>query len=84
MSQNEPLWRGDLVIDQSKEENERKCCEIKVTISSLEVSKNNQTTFNWGSGKKYDFLSFFLFTLFPRHSSCSTKNISKMCSEENR
>ena len=33
----------------------RKCCEVKVSISSFEESKNNQSTFNWGPGKKYDF-----------------------------
>ena len=36
----------------------RQRCGIKVNISSLEVSKNNQSTFNWGPGKKYDFCHF--------------------------
>jgi hypothetical protein len=38
----------------------RKCCEMKVTMSSHEESKNNQSTFNWGPGKKYPFLHFYL------------------------
>ena len=38
----------------------RKCCEIKVTISSQEESKNNQSTFNWGPSKKYLLLHFYL------------------------
>ena len=39
----------------------RKCCAIKVLISFLEESKNNQSTFNWGPGNVWNFLTFISY-----------------------
>jgi len=72
MSKNEVLWRGDLVRDQSEEWNERECCEVEVTISSLEKSKNNESTFNWGPDT-----SAVKLTRYPKYALKTTDEDGK-------
>ena len=69
MSANETLWRGNLVLDQAKEEYERYLSGYKVTMQDMQQNKNEGV-----SGKQKQILGYSGYDNFFQKILCDKGN----------